>query len=393
MNVISEVVLVVRNARDKIQTAKFVLEQEGNTYFIKRFTGQFGGKITQQPTKTIERGKAARTVLMQAQLEFASLIKEKTDKGYKKLSDLTKTPFSQITESELDSLVPTIKTDSRGNIKHQLAKSEKDCTPNVWDKPMFCSRKINGVRCFLMWNKDREEVISVSRGGSEYDVATQHIRNSKILKNYLKENPEVILDGELYKHGWSLQKISGTARTKTLTPDCEKLEFWIFDIADINTDFNSRLDQLTDLEILFEEEEKIVFVEHILLEGWYNIKKYHDKFVAEGFEGLVARKPFKKYEPGKRNSDWIKVKDYQEDTFAIIGFKDGLRPEDFCFVLETKSGIPFEAKPVGTREEKEEYMADIENIVGQYGEVKFFELSDRGVPLQPVFIAVRYDLK
>ena len=28
-----------------------------------------------------------------------------------------------------------------------------------------------------------------------------------------------MLDGEIYKHGWPLQKISGLARTKEITPE------------------------------------------------------------------------------------------------------------------------------------------------------------------------------
>ncbi len=114
MTQLQEIVLVTRNARDKIQVAKFVLEQEGNTYTIRRFTGQFGGKITEQPTKVIEKGKAKRSVVMQAELEFNSLVKKSLDKGYKKLSDLTKIKFVNITQEELDNLVPTIKTDQQG---------------------------------------------------------------------------------------------------------------------------------------------------------------------------------------------------------------------------------------------------------------------------------------
>ena len=86
MITVSEIVLVVRNARDKVQTARYKLLQEGNTYIIQRFTGQFGGKITTQPEKTIEKGKAKRSVLQQAELEYNALIKKAMDKGYKKLS-------------------------------------------------------------------------------------------------------------------------------------------------------------------------------------------------------------------------------------------------------------------------------------------------------------------
>ena len=134
-------------------------------------------------------------------------------------------------------------------------------------------------------------------------------------------------------------------------------------------------------------------VEHILLTGWNNIKKYHDKFVAEGFEGLVARKSDKMYQPGKRNSDWIKVKDYLEDTFKIIGYENGVRPEDFCFIMQAKNGKSFKAKPIGTREDKELYMEEMDSIIGQQGEVKYFTLSTDGIPTQPIFKAVRYDIE
>jgi ATP-dependent DNA ligase len=392
MVVVSEIVLVTRNARDKIQVAKFVLEQEGNTYTIRRFTGQFGGKITEQPTKIIEKGKAKRSVVMQAELEFNSLVKKSLDKGYKKLSDLTKIKFVNITQEELDNLVPTIKTDAQGNIKPQLAKSSNDCTINIFDKEMFCSRKIDGVRCLMKWDGDREEVISISRGGKEYDVPTTKIRNNPLVIEYLKENPNIALDGELYVHGWPLQKISGVCRLKTWEERCEAIEFWIFDLVDTELYFTQRLDKLIDLGLYFEEFDKIKVVEHVFLEGWVNIKKYHDKFVAEGFEGLVARKPYKKYEPGKRNSDWIKVKDYLEDSFEIVDYSEGLRPEDFCFVLKAKNGKTFEAKPMGTREVKEEYMNNMDDIIGRMGDVKYFALSEAGVPMQPVFKTVRYDI-
>ena len=114
MVIVDDIYLVTRNARDKIQTARYRLFQEGNNYIIQRFTGQFGGKITTQPEKRIEKGKAKRTVLQQAELEFNSLVKKATDKGYKKLSDLTKIKHDVIKAEELDALVPTIKTDANG---------------------------------------------------------------------------------------------------------------------------------------------------------------------------------------------------------------------------------------------------------------------------------------
>ena len=391
MVLVKDIILITRNARDKIQVARFKLSQDKNFYVIDRYTGQFNGKMTEQPRKIVDKGKAKRSVLMQAELEFNSLIKKSMDKGYKNLSELTKTPFSSITEEEMNSLLPTIKTDAQGNIKLQLAKSSEDCTIAVWDKPVFCSRKIDGVRCAFTWDENREEVISISRGGKDYDPSTIHIRENDLLKDFLKNNPKIILDGELYVHGWSLQKISGTARLKTWEKRCGELEYWIFDIADTENDFNKRLDTLTDLDILFKGEKHIKVLEHEYVDGWHNVKKLHDKYVKEGFEGLVARKPFKVYQPGKRNSDWIKLKEYKDEEFEIIGISEGLRPEDMVFRLKTQRGKEFEAKPVGSRELREEYLENWKNYVGMMATVKFFNWTEDGKPSQPILKCIRED--
>ena len=111
---VQEIILVIRNARDKVQISHYILNQDVNNYIIERSTGQFLGKMTKQPDILIEKGKAKRSVLQQAELEYNSLIKKALDKGYKKLSDLTKTKYDVITEEELNRIVPTIKTDASG---------------------------------------------------------------------------------------------------------------------------------------------------------------------------------------------------------------------------------------------------------------------------------------
>lgn len=379
---LQDIVLVIRNARDKVQSARYKLFQEGNTYVIERYTGQFGGKITKQPTKIIEKGKVKRSVLQQAELEYNSLIKKAVDKGYKKLSDLTKTSFDKIEEEELNAIVPTIKTDANGNVKPQLAKSSNDVANSVLDKEFFASRKLDGVRSEMKYSKKEDEVKSVSRGGGDYDIATTDIRHDEQLLEFFRKNPDVILDGEIYIHGWPLQKISGTSRLKTYDKErCSKLEYWVYDMIDTENTFNKRLDFLTDMSVEFEDNKKVKILEHEYVEGWTKIKRLHDKYISEGYEGLVLRKPDKKYAPGKRNSDWIKVKEYQDAEFEITGISEGLRDEDFCFVVKTKAGKTFKAKPMGTRAVRAEYLENWPLYVGQLGTVQFFELSEDGIPI------------
>jgi len=114
MILISEIILVTRNARDKIQVAIAALNQDGNSFIINRSTGQYKGKMSNQPEIVIERGKAKRSVIQQAELEFNSIVNKYMDKGYKKLSSLTQKKFEEILASEMDIIVPTIKSDQDG---------------------------------------------------------------------------------------------------------------------------------------------------------------------------------------------------------------------------------------------------------------------------------------
>lgn len=385
MVVLQDIYLVARNARDKVQQIRAKLMQEGNIFVIQRITGQYLGKQTEQPELIIDKGKAKRSTLEQAELQFNSIINKYLDKGYKKISDLTKTPFEDISESEMNNLVPSIKTDSNGFLKPMLAKDSNKCQTSVLNKRLLCSTKLNGVRCLMQFSEGK--IHAISRGGKEYNVPTTLIREA--LEDFFKEYPSVILDGELYNHGHHLQELSGIARLKEWEDRCNILEYWIYDIADSTKTFEERLEFLMLLKDKLKGISKIKVIDHIETNSFREIQDLHNKWVKEGYEGLVARKPNSTYQFGKRGSDMIKVKEYMEQEFEIIDYKDGLRDEDFCFILQTEDGKPFAAKPIGDRELKNRYLRDIDEIIGKQGTVKFFEWSKEGVPQQPIFQVVR----
>lgn len=180
------------------------------------------------------------------------------------------------------------------------------------------------------------------------------------------------------------------ARLKTWDERCEELEYWIYDLAVPGLKFEDRLELLNEMHEYIDGQ-KIRILEHKETGSWAQISTLHDKWVKEGYEGLVARKPDKFYEFGKRNSTMIKVKLYQDAEFKIIDYKDGLRDEDFCFICETKEGKPFAAKPIGTRELREYYLDNIDGLIDKMATIKFFEMSKDGIPLQPIFKSIRED--
>ena len=169
---------------------------------------------------------------------------------------------------------------------------------------MWNSRKLDGVRCVIKLKDD--EIVTVSRGGKDYDATTKLIREE--LHDYLINNPDIAFDGEIYVHGVPLQEISGMSRLDTWEDRCEVLEYWVYDLAIPDLKFTERLEILKEMEEYFKDSKRIKIQEHVLTECWLDIQKLHDKWVNEGFEGAVARKPDKFYDFGKKNSNWIKIK-------------------------------------------------------------------------------------
>lgn len=393
--------LISKDSKGKIRVVNisYDWDKDLNGYVIRRFTSQYGGKITTQPIILVDKGKgigkARRTVSEQAKLEYDSRVNKYMDKGYKKLPK----SIDLYTKEELDALLPEETTDSEGNLKPMLAKDFHDVATSVLEKQWwYASRKIDGVRC-LMFVKDGE-IHTSSRGGKNYDNSTYHITCNPKLKKFMLDNPTLILDGELYIHGYSLQTLSGLARLKKETDKCDELQYYIYDVVDTNKTFEERLEILDhikyELQLDFDPNKtfedgdlQIQMVPHVKVEGWVQIKKTHDSYVKEGFEGAVIRRPDKKYGVNKRTNDMVKVKEYQDGEFKIIGFSEGLRPEDMVFVCVTEDGKEFEAKPVGPRELKHEYLERIDEIIGKMATVKYFSFSDGGTPTQPVLKCIR----
>ena len=384
--------LVSRDSKGKIRIATIDYSKCDEGYVIHRATGQFGGKITHQPDIVVSVGKAKRTLSEQVELQYRAKIKEYTDKGYKIIDN----PLETYSESELNEIVGNEKTDANGFTKHMLAKQSEKVSDATINKVPFwwASRKIDGLRCSFYF---KDGVIhTASRGGTDYDVSTSDFRNHPQFIAFFKAHPDYILDGELYKFGKSLQQCSGAVRKQE--PN-HWLEYYIYDIQSPQI-FSERLNVLrsikSELNLRFDpvrewkpDELRVQMVPQERVSGKNAIIELHDKYVAEGWEGCVVRDPNKPYKFGGRGSEMIKFKQYQDAEFEITGISEGLRDEDMCFTLKTKDGIEFKAKPMGSRELKEQYRKDLNSLIGSMATVKFFYLSDDGTPLQPTLKAIR----
>ena len=400
--------LISKDTKGKIRIAivKYELinpkDPQTRYFIIHRTSGQLGGKRTSQPDKIVERGKATRNLWEQVMLEAKHLVKEKLDKGYR---EIEKDP-EEYSESELFEILGEIVTGQNGVPKPMLAKqADKVTNTNIYNKEWLASRKIDGLRC-LIYMGDDGKLHTASRGAMNYDAAMGNVLRNEDLISIFKENPGLIMDGECYHHGYTLQQLNSIARTQKTAVDYDVLQFYWYDVVDVNSTFDERWAFMQDIKdqynLTFDPERqfdwkdlRIQFVPQVKVIGWDNMMKLHNQYVSEGWEGLVIRDPDKVYRPNGRTNDMIKIKVYKSEDFLVTGYELGLRgSEDMVFICQTKEGKEFKAKPLGDRLQKEEYVENFDSLYKNHiGECKFFYYSDDNVPLQPCFKAFRDDLE
>lgn len=392
--------LVNRDSRGSLRIVNISCDwnDEEHAYEIIRITGIYNKTQTQQPSIFVRIGKVNRTVTEQTRLQYNHMLKEYRDKGYK---DLNKNP-EEYSEQELSTIAGEYKTTQEGLLKPMLAKqADSVANKKIFDKEYYGSRKINGVRCELWF--DGKEIHAHSRGSISYDLVMDHVCSHPLLIQLFKANPSLIMDGEIYKYGWTLNKISGICRSLKTAYDGEPLEFYFYDIVDTELSFTDRFKKMLKIKKLLnlsfdptkvwqEDDLKIQFVPQDKMSGWDNMMTIHNKFISEGWEGLVIRLASAKYGPGKRTNDMIKIKVYKDAEYKIVGLSEGLRPEDMCFVMETEQGQQFNAKPLGDRSQKQWYRKHLNELIGQMATLKYFEMSGKEgseIPQQPVLMCIR----
>lgn len=392
--------LVNRDSRGSLRIVNISCDwnDEEHAYEIIRITGIYNKTQTQQPSIFVRIGKVNRTVTEQTRLQYNHMLKEYRDKGYK---DLNKNP-EEYSEQELSTIAGEYKTTQEGLLKPMLAKqADSVANKKIFDKEYYGSRKINGVRCELWF--DGKEIHAHSRGSISYDLVMDHVCSHPLLIQLFKANPSLIMDGEIYKYGWTLNKISGICRSLKTAYDGEPLEFYFYDIVNTELSFTDRFKKMLKIKKLLnlsfdptkvwqEDDLKIQFVPQDKMSGWDNMMTIHNKFISEGWEGLVIRLASAKYGPGKRTNDMIKIKVYKDAEYKIVGLSEGLRPEDMCFVMETEQGQQFNAKPLGDRSQKQWYREHLNELIGQMATLKYFEMSGKEgseIPQQPVLMCIR----
>lgn len=248
------------------------------------------------------------------------------------------------------------------------------CQTFDWSRityPCFVQPKLNGVYCELV-----DGVLT-----SKTDKLFPAIAACTITPKY-----NDILVGELYVHGWSLQKI-----LSAVTPDKPndlswKMDFHVYDIKDSRT----QKERLLTLRSSYTETLFIQLVETRIATSPGEVNALYKEFLFEGYEGIIVR-AYNGLWTEDKTYDIMKRKPFIDKEFLCIGVTEGegkRKGHVGKFLFTTDKGIKFSCG--GGQLSYESLRFYLANPpLNKMVTLRYQHTSDGGKPLCPQLIAVR----
>jgi hypothetical protein len=299
----------------------------------------------------------------QAEFEFDAIIKKQRDRGFRAKGERKNIrPMPMLAHKF---------TDHKGKVEF----------------PVYVQPKLNGMRMLfdgeVGWSRGNKEVIP---------EVIQHLSYPQA-KIY-----DTILDGELMLPNNVLLQESMKAIKKYRPELSPKLVYWVYDIVADKLNFGERIGLVDEMfggdDIWDDVPMNFIRVPTYRCNNEAEVMRYHKQFTKDGFEGTMVRSPSGKYEIGKRSYSLLKLKDFTDAEYRIVGIVDGDGSDSglAIFELETDSGAKFNCRPEGSQENRAELYKNRKELIGLYMTVRYFELSRDGIPIFPVGVGIR-DLK
>lgn len=255
--------------------------------------------------------------------------------------------------------------------------SEKNISECVILQP-----KLDGIRCLMYMSDDHEEFFCLSRQGNRLTKVENFFKNN--YKSFFLDE-DVIYDGELYIHNKSFEEIVSIVKGDSQ----EEIEYHIYDFFSKKNSYPQliRIEYLRLIERYFPSQFKLV---ESLLCDKKNIEDSIEKFIAQGYEGIIIRNPDGLYEQ-KRSKNLIKYKKFHDNEYLIKDIVEatGKDSGSAIFVCETSNGIPFNCRMAATLLERQEIFLNKKNYIGKLVTVTYQNLTAIGVPRFPVAKCIR----
>jgi ATP-dependent DNA ligase len=249
--------------------------------------------------------------------------------------------------------------------------------------------KLNGLRCMYIPQRG-----FYSRDGKRW--------NDSVLKHIIPPTTDYIIDGELYCHGMSLQKINSAVGVNRLEPgeDAGYITLHAFDL--VEPKFNALTRMLLLEKIIhdnYKEIEMISLLEWEICKTRIELDDCYNDYITQRYEGQMLKSVFGSYMPqGMKERSTMnlqKRKAFLDAEFLCIGRV--VSTEGKCagklgaLTFITLKGVAFEVGTGFTDEEREEYIREDFDF-RRKATIKYLNLTDDGRPFNASFVGWRDDV-
>lgn len=273
-------------------------------------------------------------------------------------------------------------------------------TPFDWSAGVYVDAKLDGIRGIIRVVDG--EVVITTRGCN----AIPHLTHLKAGLLPVLSGTDIVLDAELYCHHVDIEgrALTRNERHQLINDACKVarskphqhehlVQAWVFDVVDLELDQDGRRKVLRRLfkgydgDIMVKVPSKVVYTEE-------DAEAMSIAYRKDDHEGAVIRARDLMYKPGSRPRAMMKIKGVDEDEFKVVDAKEGQGTEIGAVVwrLETSDGKVFDARPMGTIEERRKLYRKRSKYIGLKGTVQYRGYGTDGRPKMPVFVCFRYDL-
>lgn len=304
----------------------------------------------------------------QAIIEANALYKDKLTKGYF-------ASLEELEEQNWDVLLPMLAKDYN---------KEKDKID--WNT-VSIQPKLDWMRCLIIIKDGIVKMIS--RQWKEITTCP-HISESMVGWSNEYNIKNIVLDGELYAHGFSFQENMEMVKKYRPWKTDKFVKFHCYDIVSEKR-FRDRFHTEKRITWTFPKE-TVETVHTMWITTEEGLQKHHAINIEEGYEGSIVRWWNEGYKANGRSSNLLKYKDFLDEAYEVADVEPSdARPSQGVLVLRTASGESFKASLKMSFEERERILRDKLSFIGKMAEIRFFEFTDWGLPRFPVCVGFRLD--
>jgi len=256
----------------------------------------------------------------------------------------------------------------------------------------YIQPKLDGIRCVFTANG------AWSRNDKKF-MNLKHIEMA--LKPFFEQQPDVVLDGELYNHKLKhdFEKIVSLVRKQKPTEEDRRnaqhlIQFHVYDYFSMDSHYENYQTRMHNLNVA---DFYGPCIKHV---PSYRVRKHEealnmhcDAFLSNGYEGSILRDGSALYKHG-RSYGLMKFKDFSDTEATIVGYEIGKGKRTGTlgkFLMMDDDGNKFGCPPGKGYNYKDlkNMLENIQDYIGQRATFTYFQRTNAGSYRHPLFKCIR----